>query len=180
MPWSAPFGTRPESARRVLAIVADLSAWTSCKGRALVEGLSAQTDLDVFVLSWAVLDDLPTGVMRLDLSQVRASRRMIVSRVLRALKFRDVSARVVQIGCDPEASSIADELGLSSTACEAVSGKKIAVIEKPRRAGDPPRLIAGSDRIKTELGWAPKFQDIRAIVESAWKWHVAHPGGYGD
>ena len=128
MPWSAPFGTRPESARRVLAIVADLSAWTSCKGRALVEGLSAQTDLDVFVLSWAVLDDLPTGVMRLDLSQVRASRRMIVSRVLRALKFRDVSARVVQIGCDPEASSIADELGLSSTACEAVSGISVSAV----------------------------------------------------
>ncbi len=65
-------------------------------------------------------------------------------------------------------------------ACEAVSGKKIAVVEKPRRPGDPPRLIAGSDRIKSELGWAPKFQDIRAIVESAWKWHVAHPSGYGD
>ena len=81
----------------------------------IVAGLSAQTDLDVFVLSWAVLDDLPASVMRLDLPQVRASRKMIVSRVLRALKFRDVSARVVQIGCDPEASSIADELGLSST-----------------------------------------------------------------
>ncbi len=65
-------------------------------------------------------------------------------------------------------------------ACEAVSGKEIAVVEKPRRPGDPPRLIAGSDKIKTELGWTPQFQDIRAIVDSAWKWHVAHPGGYGD
>lgn len=65
-------------------------------------------------------------------------------------------------------------------ACEAVSGKPIAVVEKPRRAGDPPRLIAGSDRIKTELGWTPKYQDIRAIVESAWNWHVANPNGYGD
>ena len=65
-------------------------------------------------------------------------------------------------------------------ACEAVSGKKIAVVEKPRRPGDPPRLIAGSDKIKRELGWTPKFQDIRAIVDSAWKWHVAHPSGYGD
>jgi len=65
-------------------------------------------------------------------------------------------------------------------ACRRVSGKQIAVVEKPRRPGDPPRLIAGSDRIKAELGWAPKFQDIQAIVESAWKWHVSNPNGYGD
>lgn len=65
-------------------------------------------------------------------------------------------------------------------ACEQVSGKKIAVVEKPRRAGDPPRLIAGSDKIKAELKWTPKFQAILPIVESAWKWHVANPGGYGD
>jgi UDP-glucose 4-epimerase len=63
-------------------------------------------------------------------------------------------------------------------ACEAVTGKSIPAIEKPRRAGDPPRLIAGSDKIRRELGWAPKFQDIRAIVESAWAWHVKHPRGY--
>jgi UDP-glucose 4-epimerase len=53
-------------------------------------------------------------------------------------------------------------------------------VEKPRRPGDPPRLIAGSDKIKAELGWMPKFQDIATIVESAWKWHVANPLGYGD
>ena len=139
LPWSTPFGTRHESARRVLAIVADLAAWTSCEGRTIVEGLSAQMDLDVFVLSWAVLDDLPTGAMTLDLSQVLASRKVIASRVLRALKFRDVSAQVVQIGRDPEASSIIDELGLSSTVCEAASGTSVlsVVATLPPRA---PRL----------------------------------------
>ena len=65
-------------------------------------------------------------------------------------------------------------------ACEAASGKKIAVVEKPRRPGDPPRLIAGSDRIKSALGWAPKYQAIGDIVKSAWKWHVGHPLGYQD
>jgi len=65
-------------------------------------------------------------------------------------------------------------------ACERVTGKKIAVIEKPRRAGDPPLLIAASDKIKTELGWAPKFQSIDKIVESAWAWHVKNPLGYQD
>jgi UDP-glucose 4-epimerase len=64
--------------------------------------------------------------------------------------------------------------------CIAVTGKDIPVIERPRRAGDPPRLIAGSDKIRRELGWEPKHQDIRRIIESAWAWHVKNPNGYGD
>lgn len=64
--------------------------------------------------------------------------------------------------------------------CKAVTGREIKAVEKPRRAGDPPRLIAGSDKVRQELGWAPKFQDIRAIIESAWAWHLKHPEGYGD
>lgn len=64
--------------------------------------------------------------------------------------------------------------------CEKVSGKKIAVVEKPRRAGDPPRLIAGSDKVRAELGWEPRYQDVEKIIASAWAWHVAHPNGYGD
>ena len=65
-------------------------------------------------------------------------------------------------------------------ACERVTGKPIKVVEKPRRPGDPARLIAGSDKIKRELGWTPKFQSIDRIVESAWAWHMRNPGGYGD
>jgi UDP-glucose 4-epimerase len=65
-------------------------------------------------------------------------------------------------------------------ACERVTGKPIRVVEKPRRPGDPARLIAGSDKIKRELGWSPKYQSIEKIVESAWAWHVRHPHGYGD
>jgi UDP-glucose 4-epimerase len=64
--------------------------------------------------------------------------------------------------------------------CERVSGKKIPVVERPRRAGDPPRLIAGSEKIRRELGWEPKYQDIDAIVRSAWAWHTRCPEGYGD
>ena len=64
--------------------------------------------------------------------------------------------------------------------CRAITGHPIPAIEKPRRPGDPPHLIAGSDKIQHELGWTPKYQDIRAIVESAWAWHVKHPDGYGD
>ncbi len=64
--------------------------------------------------------------------------------------------------------------------CERVSGKKIAVVERDRRPGDPARLIAGSDKIQRELGWKPKFQSIDTIIESAWNWHLRNPNGYGD
>jgi len=56
----------------------------------------------------------------------------------------------------------------------------IPVVEKPRRPGDPPRLIAASEKIKRELGWRPKFQMLDAIIESAWKWHQKLPRGYED
>ena len=64
--------------------------------------------------------------------------------------------------------------------CRAVTGREIKAVEKPRRPGDPPRLIAGSDKVRRELGWEPMYQDIRTIIESAWAWHVKHPNGYGD
>lgn len=66
------------------------------------------------------------------------------------------------------------------TACERVTGRSIRADEKPRRAGDPPRLIAASDKIRADLGWNPRFQAIGPIVESAWAWHQRHPLGYGD
>ena len=64
--------------------------------------------------------------------------------------------------------------------CRKITGHKIPVVEKPRRAGDPPRLIAASEKIQRELGWRPEFQRIDAIIESAWKWHQKFPDGYGD
>ena len=64
--------------------------------------------------------------------------------------------------------------------CKTITGRDIKAVENSRRAGDPPRLIAASEKIRAELGWAPRFQNIVPIVESAWAWHVKHPGGYGD
>jgi len=61
-----------------------------------------------------------------------------------------------------------------------ITGREIPVIEKPRRPGDPPRLIASSEKIKNELGWKPQFQSLDAIIESAWKWHQKFPTGYPD
>jgi len=65
-------------------------------------------------------------------------------------------------------------------ACRKVTRHAIPTIEKPRRAGDPARLIASSEKARLSLGWKPQFENIEAIVESAWRWHGAHPGGYQD
>ncbi len=65
-------------------------------------------------------------------------------------------------------------------ACRKITGRKIETIEKPRRLGDPPRLIASSEKIKKEVGWQPQFQSLDAIVESAWKWHLKFPDGYEE
>jgi UDP-glucose 4-epimerase len=65
-------------------------------------------------------------------------------------------------------------------AARKVTGAKIETVERPRRPGDPPRLIAASEKIKRELGWQPRFQSLEAIVDSAWKWHQKFPRGYED
>lgn len=65
------------------------------------------------------------------------------------------------------------------SACEQVVGKKLRVLEGPRRAGDPAVLVASSQKIRNVLKWAPKYPDISTIVQHAWHWHSTHPHGYG-
>ena len=65
-------------------------------------------------------------------------------------------------------------------ACRKITGRKIDIVEKARRPGDPPRLIASSEKIKRELGWKPQFQSLDVIIDSAWKWHQKFPRGYQD
>lgn len=59
-----------------------------------------------------------------------------------------------------------------------VTGHPIPAVEAPRRPGDPPILIASSQRIQRELGWRPRFPSLRDIIASAWEWHRTHPNGY--
>jgi len=61
---------------------------------------------------------------------------------------------------------------------EAVTGQDVPFEFAPRRTGDPAVLVASSELAKTKLGWQSQFQDLAAIIESAWKWHQAHPKGY--
>jgi UDP-glucose 4-epimerase len=61
---------------------------------------------------------------------------------------------------------------------EKVTGRRVALETADRRAGDPPVLVAAADRISRELGWQPAFPTLEVIIETAWKWHAAHPEGY--
>ncbi|MDH3590530.1 MAG: UDP-glucose 4-epimerase GalE, partial [Planctomycetota bacterium] len=60
-----------------------------------------------------------------------------------------------------------------------VSGRPLRTSVGPRREGDPAILIADGARARAALGWKPKYRDLASIVETAWRWHVDHPAGYG-
>jgi UDP-glucose 4-epimerase len=84
------------------------------------------------------------------------------------------SSRVYNLGAE-SAASVRQVIAVA----EEVTGRPIPVLEGPRRAGDPSVLIASSARLRGDLGWAPRFSDLRTIVDTAWAWHRDHPKGYG-
>jgi len=59
-----------------------------------------------------------------------------------------------------------------------VTGRPIPAVEMARLPGDPPILIASSEKIQRELGWRPRTPTLEDIVSSAWEWHRRHPQGY--
>ncbi len=61
---------------------------------------------------------------------------------------------------------------------EEVAGKPVKVQYGPRRPGDPAALVAGSRKIMDDLGWRPRFADLKTIIETAWRWHSGHPTGF--
>ena len=63
-------------------------------------------------------------------------------------------------------------------AARRVTGRPVPVDMRPRRPGDPARLVADYAKAKAALGWTPAHSAIDEIVESAWKWASAHPRGY--
>jgi UDP-glucose 4-epimerase len=61
-----------------------------------------------------------------------------------------------------------------------ITGQDIRAEYGPRRGGDVATLVAGSDKIRKELGWKPVYTDVRSVIQSAWKWHSKNPQGYND
>ncbi len=67
-------------------------------------------------------------------------------------------------------------------AVEKANGEALQITEEPRRAGDPPELIAVADRVRDVLGWAPRFDDLDTIVQTSLDWerkiHSRDPNAY--
>ena len=61
-----------------------------------------------------------------------------------------------------------------------VTGHEIPAQVGPRRAGDPPVLVASSEAIISKLGWKPKYAELEDIIGTAWKWHQRHAMGYEE
>jgi UDP-glucose 4-epimerase len=95
---------------------------------------------------------------------------------IQALDALSEGSRVYNLGCGGAGYSVQEVI---ETARQ-VTGRDIPTNVGPRRPGDPATLVASSDKIKTELGWQPQFQDLGLIVESAWKWMLKHPDGYSQ
>jgi len=64
--------------------------------------------------------------------------------------------------------------------CRRVSGREIVTHVGPRRPGDPPELVADPERAHATLGWKAGYTELDRMVETAWRWHAAHPNGFGD
>jgi UDP-glucose 4-epimerase len=90
-----------------------------------------------------------------------------------ALQYADARSGRFNLGCGN---------GYSNreviAAARRVTAAEIPVEVQPRRAGDPPALVASSALARTELGWRPRFDGLDAIIASAWRWRQAHPDGY--
>lgn len=93
-----------------------------------------------------------------------------------ALNVLSEGSRIYNLGCGGDGYSVREVIDTARR----VTGNDIPTTVGPRRAGDPAILIASSDKIKRELGWEPRYQDLSVIVESAWRWMRAHPDGYGE
>ena len=59
-----------------------------------------------------------------------------------------------------------------------VTNHELPAIEAPRRPGDGSVLVASAEKVNDELGWTPRYPDLKTIIASAWEWHRSHPHGY--
>jgi len=63
---------------------------------------------------------------------------------------------------------------------ERVSGRTVPFRIAERRLGDPPRLVASSEKLRRETGWTPRFSELDDIVATALAWRRSHRHGYGN
>jgi UDP-glucose 4-epimerase len=83
-----------------------------------------------------------------------------------AIGLLENRSAVFNLGCGGDGYSVNEVI----EAAERITGRKILRNSSERRAGDPAVLIASSDKIRTDLGWVPQYQNLDTIIESAWLW----------
>jgi UDP-glucose 4-epimerase len=93
-----------------------------------------------------------------------------------ALDILGERSAIYNLGCGGDGYTVTEVID----AAREVTGRKIATRTVKRRAGDPAVLIASSEKIRHELGWSPRFQDLKLIIQSAWDWLSAHPTSYEE
>ena len=86
----------------------------------------------------------------------------------------DLALKRLNAGGESDFYNLGSERGYSVreviATCERITGKTIPIVESPRRAGDPPRLVATALKARADLGWTPKYQDLEPIITTAWNW----------
>lgn len=82
------------------------------------------------------------------------------------LRSNDPRMEIYNLGCGGEGHTIREVVSCA----EKVTGKQVATVSGPKRPGDPPVLVASSDKARRELGWKPTRERLDVIVESAWRW----------
>jgi UDP-glucose 4-epimerase len=82
-------------------------------------------------------------------------------------------------GADSQAYNIGNSNGFSVQEvidmASRVTGRRISVVDAPRRAGDPALLVADARLAREKLGWQPRFADLASIMEHAWRWELLAP-----
>ncbi len=129
--------------------------------------LGQREHIKIFGTDW----DTPDGTCIRDYVHVKD---LADAHVLAADKLRDGGASgAYNLGCQT-GYSVKEIIEIARK----VTGHPIPTVEAPRRAGDPARLIATSEKIQSELGWQPRFNDPETMIATAWNWHKHHPDGY--
>jgi UDP-glucose 4-epimerase len=85
---------------------------------------------------------------------------------VKALEILGERSSIFNLGCGGDGYTVKEVIEMAKE----ITGRDISARISDRRPGDPAVLIASSDRIRSELGWQPEFQDLRTIIESAWNW----------
>lgn len=112
--------------------------------------------------------DTPDGTCIRDYIDVRDLAEAHILAVEKARKGR----AIYNLGND-RGYSVREVVGCAET----VTGRQIPCVELSRRPGDPPKLVASHEKIRTELGWQP-HRGLQEMIASAWAWRQTHPNGY--